>query len=67
VCLLARDRGGPTIRSQILHAPGLDLTLTSPSIAEDPGHAGGLPPGAAALRREDQLADGYVSPRWPTI
>ncbi|MFE6699045.1 alpha/beta hydrolase [Streptomyces sp. NPDC057718] len=36
VCLLARERGGPAIRSQILHVPALDLTGGSPSVKKDP-------------------------------
>jgi acetyl esterase len=36
VCLLARDRGGPAIRFQLLEIPGLDLTLTSPSVEHYP-------------------------------
>jgi len=32
VSLLARDRGGPALRLQLLEIPGLDLTLGSPSI-----------------------------------
>jgi acetyl esterase len=35
VCLLARERGGPPIRAQILHVPVLDLTLGSPSVQAD--------------------------------
>jgi acetyl esterase len=33
VCLLARERGGPALRLQVLEIPGLDLTLSSPSVA----------------------------------
>jgi acetyl esterase len=33
VALLARDRGGPGLRLQLLEIPGLDLTLSSPSMA----------------------------------
>jgi len=62
VCLLARERGGPAIRSQTLHAPGLDLTLTSPSIAEDPATLEGLRQVRLLYAREDQFTDGYVSP-----
>lgn len=36
VCLLARERGGPKIRSQLLHVPALDLTLQSASVQDDP-------------------------------
>ena len=32
ICLLARDRGGPTIAYQWLDVPATDLTLSSPSI-----------------------------------
>jgi acetyl esterase len=39
VTLLARDRGGPPIRFQLLEIPGLDLTLSSPSVERYPtGH-----------------------------
>jgi acetyl esterase len=34
VALLARERGGPALRLQLLEIPGLDLTLGSPSVAE---------------------------------
>jgi len=34
VSLLARDRGGPPLRLQLLEIPGLDLTLGSPSVAK---------------------------------
>ena len=33
VTLLARERGGPALRFQLLEIPGLDLTLSSPSVA----------------------------------
>jgi acetyl esterase len=36
VCLMARDRSGPTIRHQALLYPATDLTLSSPSIARMP-------------------------------
>lgn len=60
VCLLARDRGRPSIRSQLLHVPGLDLTLSSPSLREDPGAI----PSFAAVGRlyATDFADPYVSP-----
>ena len=32
LCLMARDRGGPGIRLQLLDVPGTDLTLSQPSI-----------------------------------
>lgn len=39
VCLMARDRRGPTIRYQWLDVPATDLTLSQPSIQEVPdGH-----------------------------
>lgn len=34
VALLARERGGPALRLQLLEIPGLDLTLSSRSVAE---------------------------------
>jgi acetyl esterase len=33
VALLARERGGPALSVQVLEIPGLDLTLSSPSLA----------------------------------
>ncbi|GAB4064312.1 alpha/beta hydrolase [Angustibacter speluncae] len=39
VCLLARERGGPAIRAQVLHVPALDLTGGSPSLGGDPAWA----------------------------
>lgn len=36
MCLLARDRSGPTIRYQWLDVPAVDLTLGSPSIDDVP-------------------------------
>ena len=36
VTLLARDRGGPRVRFQLLEIPGLDLTLSSPSVERYP-------------------------------
>lgn len=39
LCLMARDRSGPTICHQWLDVPGLDLTLSQPSIESVPdGH-----------------------------
>ena len=34
VTLMARERGGPELRFQLLDVPGLDLTLTQPSVEE---------------------------------
>jgi acetyl esterase len=53
VCLLARDRGGPKIQSQILHVPVLDLTLQSDSVHEDPETA----------RHLEAVIDLYVTSR----
>src|SRR5690606_30714360 len=36
VCLMARDRGGPTIVHQWLDVPATDLTLSQPSFREVP-------------------------------
>ena len=36
VTLLARERGGPPIRFQLLEIPALDLTLSSPSVERYP-------------------------------
>jgi acetyl esterase len=33
-CLLARDRGGPAVRAQLLVYPGTDRDLTRPSVSE---------------------------------
>ena len=39
VCLIARDREGPTIRYQWLDVPAVDLTMSQPSVHEVPdGH-----------------------------
>ncbi|MCB0961936.1 MAG: alpha/beta hydrolase [Acidimicrobiales bacterium] len=39
VCLMSRDRGGPTISHQWLDVPAVDLTMSQPSIQEIPdGH-----------------------------
>ncbi|WP_421120167.1 alpha/beta hydrolase [Aquihabitans daechungensis] len=39
VCLMARDRSGPTIRHQWLDVPAVDLTMSQPSIQSVPdGH-----------------------------
>lgn len=34
-CLIIRDEGGPTVRHQALMYPGVDLTLSQPSISEN--------------------------------
>lgn len=34
VCLMTRDRGGPSIRTQVLFYPGLDTRLSTPSYTE---------------------------------
>jgi acetyl esterase len=61
VCLLARDRGGPALRSQILHVPALDLTLASPSIQADPlvAHFAAL---AELYATPAEMTDPHVSP-----
>ncbi|GII92461.1 alpha/beta hydrolase [Sinosporangium siamense] len=46
VALLARERGGPPLRLQVMEIPALDLTLSSPSIEE---YAEGYVLTAAAL------------------
>ena len=38
LCLMARDRGGPSIRHQTLIYPALDLTLSSPSVDTEAHH-----------------------------
>ncbi|GAA1711769.1 alpha/beta hydrolase [Fodinicola feengrottensis] len=60
LCLLARDRGGPAIRSQLLHVPGLDLTLSSPSLRADPA----VLPNLDGVRRlySTDWENPYVSP-----
>jgi acetyl esterase len=62
VCLLARDRGGPAIRSQMLHVPALDLTLSSPSAREDPAVLAGLTGVVRLYATAEQVLDPYVSP-----
>lgn len=52
VCLLARERGSPVIRSQLLHVPALDLTLGSPSVRGD----------RETARHLDEVVDLYVTP-----
>jgi len=62
VCLLARDRGGPAIRSQMLHVPALDLTLSSPSAREEPAVLAGLTGVVRLYATAEQVLDPYVSP-----
>ena len=62
VCLLARDRGGPPIRAQLLHVPALDLTLASPSAREDPAVLDGLKTVVRLYATDEQTHDPYVSP-----
>ena len=62
VCLLARERGGPVIRSQLLHVPALDLTLGSPSVREDRETAGHLDEVVDLYVRPNQRLDPAVSP-----
>jgi acetyl esterase len=52
LCLLARERGAPAIRAQLLHVPALDLTLRSPSVLANPEIVGQL----------HAVIDLYVSP-----
>jgi acetyl esterase len=62
VCILARDRGGPHIRAQILHVPGLDLTGGSPSLHEDPAIWEQLDLVIGLYATQDQRADPLASP-----
>jgi acetyl esterase len=62
VCLLARQRGGPSIAGQLLHVPALDLTLGSPSIQEDPATAGHLSAVIDLYATAEQRAEPSVSP-----
>lgn len=66
VALLARDRGGPALKLQLLEIPALDLTLSSPSIER---YAKGYVLSAEDLRwcvekymNGHDLADPLVSP-----
>ncbi|MEU7003221.1 alpha/beta hydrolase [Nonomuraea sp. NPDC046570] len=59
VALLARERGGPRLRLQVLEIPALDLTLSSPSIA---AYGEGYVLSAAALA--DHVRD-YLGGRDP--
>jgi acetyl esterase len=54
VCLLARDRSGPTIRYQWLDVPAVDLTKSQPSFTEVPD---GYLLDAAAI---DDFLDAYL-------
>ena len=62
VCLLARERGGPAIRAQVLHVPALDLTGGSPSLHEQPGLWEGLAPVVALYADAEQVLDPLASP-----
>ncbi len=62
VCLLARERGGPHIASQVLHAPALDLTGSSPSLHDDMGTWDQLQPVVALYASRDECRNPLVSP-----
>jgi acetyl esterase len=62
VCLLARDRGGPRIRAQILHVPALDLTGGSASVHEDPAIWEQLSQVSNLYATPDQRVNPLVSP-----
>lgn len=62
VCLLARQRGTPSIVGQLLHVPALDLTLGSPSVQEDPGTAEHLSAVIDLYVAARQRAEPSVSP-----
>jgi acetyl esterase len=62
VCLLARNRGGPTLRGQILLAPTLDFTGSSPSIAQEPMAALVKAVVAPLYAPPDRWTDPLVSP-----
>lgn len=62
VSLLARDRGGPTIRAQILQVPALDLTGGSPSMHEDPEIWEQLSPLLNLYTTPEQRSDPLASP-----
>lgn len=62
VCLLARERGGPQIRSQLLHVPALDLTLQSQSVIDDSETAGHLSAVIDLYVPREQRAQPTVSP-----
>lgn len=62
VCLLARERGGPPIRCQVLLAPPLDITCSSPSLQELPGLVEQLQGLAALYAPQDRWTDPLVSP-----
>ena len=64
LCLLARDRGLPMPVMQLLDAPALDLTLTSPSIAELADSAGLT---ASDVREFVDFYCGGESPAHPRI
>ncbi|MET3803224.1 acetyl esterase [Nakamurella sp. UYEF19] len=61
--LMARDRGGPALRAQVLVSPSLDCTIGSKSMQEDPA----LLAGAMLLRQlytqgQSDLTLPYLSP-----
>lgn len=60
VCLLAQERG-LHIASLTLHVPALDLTLSSPSMREDPGHANFVQL-VRLYATDEQLTNPLVSP-----
>jgi len=62
VCLLARERGAPAIRAQILHVPALDLTLRSASVLADPEAAVHLSAVVDLYVSPEQRAEPTVSP-----
>lgn len=62
VCLLARERGGPAIRCQILLLPALDLTGSSPSIREVPGLSEQLQSVVTLYAPPEIRTDALVSP-----
>jgi acetyl esterase len=60
VCMLAQERG-LDIRSLTLHVPALDLTLSSPSMCDDPGHADFVQV-VRLYATDEQLTNPLVSP-----
>jgi acetyl esterase len=67
LCLMARDRSGPTIRHQWLDVPAVDLTMSQPSVHSVPdGHLLDMQSildfRAAYLGDLDRMTEPYASP-----
>lgn len=62
-CLLARDRGGPALRAQVLITPALDATASAPSMTQDRRtHALKLLVRGLYTHGQPDLTHPYISP-----